>query len=582
MRYVEIPRMKLMHCLALMVGLVVVCSASDLPRGLPTGSGEPSMLDLIADELPPAYRPDDFACFNTRGEVHQWIMRGADRMDRIEVSISPWNERAQGYMQWKQGMAWTQTHELVPTSLGRETMYYEAKADCNKQLMMRQGPYFVEMHRPPKEGVSQQQDIISRDDFLAVAQAVVGRIAAVNNVPQSGWGGTLVRREIVSASQTPAYGPAAGPRFVSGQFTIKEGEKAESFQVVGGNSNVGAIYYWNSTKRHVFLRSDNWAGLQGLELGPGRYALSCNAMDTGIGAGGTGSLQVAFEVANGRVEPPPNTGGGMPPPLDIDPNAGPPGFTMEPVIAPQPVEIRSDAYLLPPPEHDGIPTSQDLNCDYLKPGSITVMQGETLNLIVKDSRTDEVYPSTWGLGKGETIGHFQGSVFHAETPGYCWVWWTSPGVRIEHLVDGTTRETECEVVCTKLFRVVPALNTPGLDVPWSTSSEHILKGFVFRTGATSSKPISGARVTLQSDANGGTVDPAWTAADGSYGFTGRQLGLLPAGQYQLRVYKRSEALSSDLWNAKTETVTLPIAGVIDRNVEVVPAGQKFGIQVPAP
>jgi len=161
------------------------------------------------------------ACQKRDGEVHQWLMRGADRMDRVEIGTTPWNDRAEGYMRWKQGMIWTGTHELVPTSLGHDTMYYEAKGDCNKQLMMRRGPYFVEMHRPPREGVTQQTDIIDRDSFLAIAQSAVTRIAEVNNVPNSGWGGKLVRREVGAAWQTPAYGPAAGPRLNAGQYELR-------------------------------------------------------------------------------------------------------------------------------------------------------------------------------------------------------------------------------------------------------------------------------------------------------------------------------------------------------------------------
>lgn len=567
---------------ALLLFLIVPCTASDLPRGLPVGTGTPSVLDLIQAELPTGYLPDDFACFNKRGEVHQWIMHGADRMDRVEINISPWNERAEGYMQWKQGMIWTGTHELVPTNLGQQTMYYEAKDDCNKQLMMRQGPYFVEIHRPPKEGVSQQADPITRDAFLGIAQAVVARIAEVNDVPQSGWGGTLVRRALISASQTPAYGPAAGPRFESGQFTIEEGEKAESFQVVGGNSNVGAIYHWNSVKRHVFIRADNWASLQGLELGPGRYALSCNAIDTGIGAAGTGSLKIAFDVVTGRMDQP-TIGGGIPPLIDNDPNQPPPTFAIEPVISPEPIEIRADHYLLPPPETQGIPSIQGIYTDRFEPGQSTYVAGTANKCTVVNIRTgQEIGGVTWGLGKGETIGYFTGNTFHAETPGWCWVWYMSPGTRTWRMPDDTTRTEPCEVLTTCLFRVIPGPDTPQVTVPWSTSSEQILKGFIYRTGATSSKPVSGARVTLQSDIFGGTVDPAWSAEDGSYGFTGRELGLLPAGQYQLRVYKRSEAVSSDLWNVQTEIVTLPIAGAVERNIEVCPASTKFGIDIPVP
>jgi hypothetical protein len=85
---------------------------------------------------------------------------------------------------------------------------------------------------------------------------------------------------------------------------------------------------------------------------------------------------------------------------------------------------------------------------------------------------------------------------------------------------------------------------------------------------------------LQSDLYGGPIEPAWSAEDGSYGFTGLQLGLLPAGQYELHVYKRSEQVNGDLWNAKTETIALPIAGALDRNTEVARADNKFGIDAP--
>lgn len=567
--------------LALMLCITVWSFAVERPPGLPIGPGMPSVLDLIKTELPPGYTPDDFACQNQDGVVHQWIMRGADRMDRVEISISPWNDRAQGYMQWKQGMIWTGTHELVPTSLGQTAMYYEAKDDCNKQLMMHHGPYFIEMHRPPREGVTHKTDPIERDSFVAIAEAVMARINEVANVPKSGWGGTLIRREVISASQTPAYGPAAGPKIEGGHFTVHTGEKAESFEVVGGNSAVGAIYHFNSTKRHVFTRAGNWAGLTGLELGPGRYVLSCNAMDKGIGAGGTGSLKIAFDVVSGVVQQP-ATGGGLPPLIDNDPNKPPPAFIMEPQISAQPVEIVSHSYLLPPPETKGVPSTGNLYSDFYRPGVVQIEQGKTMTIVVTDSRTGQVYNSIWGLGKGETIGYFTGNVFHAVTPGYCWVWHTSPATRREHLADGTIRETECSAVVTELFQVIPGPAQTLPAIPWSTSSEQILRGIVFHKGTASSNPVAGARVTLQSDVYGGPIDPAWSADDGSYGFTGRQLGLLPAGTYELHVYKRSEQVNGDLWNAQTETITLPITGVLERNIEVWRADKKFGIQVPVP
>ncbi len=574
-------RIRLTHVLLLLLTVGVPSLASEPSRGLPSASGMPSVLDLIESELPPGYVPDDFACQNREGLVHQWIMRGNDRMDRVEINISPWNERAEGYMKWKQGMIWTGTHELVPTSLAQMVMYYEAKQDCNKQLMMRWGPYFIEMHRPPRDGVTQQADTIDRDAFLAIARAVVTRITEVNDVPKSGWEGTLIRREVVSASQTPAYGPAAGPRIEGGHFTIHQGEKAESFEVVGGNSDVGAIYYWDSTKRHVFIRADNWARLNGLELGPGRYALSCNALAAGIGSGATGTLKVAFDVVSGAVQQM-TAGGGLPPPLDLDPKKPPPAFVIEAGISTQPVDVVSHGYLLPPPENNDVPSTQGLHTGFFRPGVVTIEQGKRLRCTVIDLRTGQKYNSVWGLGKGETIGYFSGNMFHAVTPGYCWVWHSGPGSRRETLADGSVRESDCSVTIVQLFRVVPAASQTAPGMPWSTSSEHILKGAILHNTTASSNPVAGARVTLQSDLYGGPIEPAWSAADGTYGFTGRQLGLLPPGRYELHVYRKSEQVGHDLWNAASEMVTLPISGVLERDIEVVRAEKKFGIQVPFP
>jgi len=564
-------------CIAASPGL-----AADRPAGLPTGPGQPCPLDLVKKELPRGYVPDDFANQNQDGEVHQWIMRGADRMDRVEINISQWGQRAESYMQWKQGMLWTGSHELVQTKLGEQTMYYESKEDCNKQLIMHHGPYLIEIHRPPKQGVTQAADPIDRKSFLEIADAVVARIAEVSNTPKSGWGGKLIRREVVRASQTPAYGPAAGPRFEAGHFTIRKGEKAESFQVVGGNSDVGAIYYWNSTKRHVFVRVDDWAGLTGLELGPGRYALSCNYMDKGTGAGATGSLRIAFDVVSGTVEPT-NTGGGLPPLIDNDPKKPKPTFVMEPVISPGPVEIRADAYLLPPPETPGVPSIQGTSADLYQPGVQTFVQGTTSERNVVYHNSDREYTGAiWGLGKGETIGYFTGSTFHAEKPGYCWVWYTAPCTKVTHNDDGTTTERPGTCTVATLFRVVPGPDQPVPRMPWSTSSEQILKGTIFRKRGNETQLIDGARVTLQSDFQGGTVDPAWSAKDGTYGFTGRQLGVLSPGQYELRVYKKTPRVDQDLWNAQTETVTLPIAGTIERNIEVWRARKKFKMDIPVP
>ncbi len=155
----------------------------DCEYGLPRRKGATALLQLQTGDLPSGAYLDANLNFNQPGEVHQWILFGEDRKNRIEVSITEWTPKSTSYYNWKHGMLATGEFSQTDVPIGYRQLYVEEKKGCNKQLIMQVGNYMVEMHRPPVEGVNQKSDIISRDQFLQVAKGCESKIAEVAGIP---------------------------------------------------------------------------------------------------------------------------------------------------------------------------------------------------------------------------------------------------------------------------------------------------------------------------------------------------------------------------------------------------------------
>ncbi len=173
-----------------------------------------------------------------------------------------------------------------------------------------------------------------------------------------------------------------------------------------------------------------------------------------------------------------------------------------------------------------------------------------------------------GLGKKGKVGHFEGDLFYADNPGYAWIGWTESGYSISAF----------------LVKVVPGVEDPPAEDPWSKSTEELLSGRVYMNSNGGQNYIDGVRVTLNRIDGRNIETESLTAKNifgdtekGHFGFTGVELGRLPAGVYRIRCYKKTESLATDLWHKKEYEVTLPFkqGEKFLQDIELQQGGQKW-------
>ncbi|MCG2810966.1 MAG: DNRLRE domain-containing protein [Candidatus Aminicenantes bacterium] len=586
----------------------------DCEYGLPKRDGANGELQLTPGELPSGLHLDDFANMNKACEVHQWIMQGSERMNRIELNISVWNERADGYYKWKHGMLGTGQFNQTDLPIGNKQLYVEEKAGCNKQLIAQVGNYLVEMHRPPVEGLTQQTDPISRGQFVALAKACENRIEAVAGIPPKQmlddnpsdfrWEGTSVVWPVSFVNGTlkvqGAGRPTWGTDWVGVDTEIKgyrgEGTGAgpvviytkdnKSWTVVTLNHNTGGK---GNIRRFDTRVSIMKAGDYGatLRAGGACYDYSWNHLkeiDCGSGMFTPGGTQ------NKPGTEDPKTIQDKKDPKDVTPTTGTGGQTGTKVggsgTAPQVQKLPAlppepDSVQTPPVDvHTPVPPPQWIRRFW--PGLVIYKVGTVTTRGVYDIETGEDCPSWWDISdESEDIGHFEGNDFHAEKPGYGWFicFYEYQGYDdfYKKVVTKSTRAAEA-------VRVIPGEQKPPSVKPWSTSSEELLSGRVYVMKKTGLEYVSGVRISLNRE-DGRHLDTesktkknqAGQNEEGHYGFTGIELGSLPEGIYTILCYKQTGTVSTDLWQKTGYRVRFPLKSgeKFVQDIELWPAGQKW-------
>ena len=96
---------------------------SNCEYGLPKRDGANCEIQLTSADLPAGFRLDDAFNQNRACEVHQWIMQGSDRKNRIEVNISFWGARAKNYYNWKHGMLRTGQYNQSDLPIGNKQLF---------------------------------------------------------------------------------------------------------------------------------------------------------------------------------------------------------------------------------------------------------------------------------------------------------------------------------------------------------------------------------------------------------------------------------------------------------------------------
>lgn len=563
----------------------------DCEYGLPERDGANGELQLTPGELPSGLHLDDFANMNKACEVHQWIMQGSERMNRIELNISVWNERADGYYKWKHGMLGTGQFNQTDLPIGNKQLYVEEKAGCNKQLIAQVGNYLVEMHRPPVEGLTQQTDPISRGQFVALAEACENRIEAVAGIPPKQmlddnpsdfrWEGTSVVWPVSFVNGTLKVQGAGRPTWGTDWVGVDTGIKSyrgegtgagpvviytkdnKSWTVVtlnhdtGGKGNVRGF----DTRVSIMKAGDFGATLR---VGGACYDYSWNHLEeidceTGkfIHAGNT--------TKNAGVDDP---GKDPKPPIGGEPGSktspgvkeGPPTIKVPPdpdypdwvwkldleILAGNPPEA-SDKYYVPLKSED--------------PGWV-FDYGEVVPFKLVDRTTGQEFPAVFKVqpqSSGTTIGTFSGQVFHAAGPGLGEIKLTS--VTIRYVPKGGTK-LKTKVITKEL----PDLSSQFVHVnpPWEVKAAGWPPGYSIAVDAhvyykDSGQPVDGVRVVIQGE-NTPEIELGTTDSTGSLeGLTYEKLRAMnaPRGIYTVYAYKRDKDLAKDLWPDQEYKIAIP-------------------------
>ncbi len=595
----------LVAILALTAFSTALCAAGVAP-GLNLGNNEYSPLQLSENGMPGRWTLDPDRTATRLGAVTQWAYSGGDSDNAVEISISTWNERAQGYFNWKHGMLATGQYSLQPINIAdnallgvnephstNQAMFLE-KSGADKQILMRVGPYMAEFHYRGKQYSSQAGSPIKPDDMIELAQAYAGHLtqcalaAAAEEASAD-----LYRREIVEASQTPNRFVNDWPDYHVGIINVGECQRAQNFQVIGGNTDLFAIYWKNSARRLVFQRrpsfgaTEPWAGLANVVLEPGTYAVSCNTAGNG-----TGNIVLAYDLISvdfqweSLFSQPQDTGGSTAGSGQSRPKvATVPTFHLDSKIdvfaRPDEIENYTTKASL-----DDLPPDWQPGLDRLNPCGWTIPVGGKIRLWVEGCNGQAI-PASFQIISGSSVGRMEGDTFVAVQPGEALVMRVSnmQGFTILKQPDGSEKFiNDPRFRSAFKIRVIPAdAHFPYRDQPWTTSPDEFISGMVYRVVGGVRQPVAEALVTL--DLHGGEVANTRTDQNGHYGFTGTDLGKLPAGTYELRGYGRTESVGTDLWNAQKQTVQLPLqqgqvaAGM---DIELITVQQKFGFSVPAP
>ena len=497
---------------------------SDCEYGLPKRDGANCEIQLTSADLPAGLRLDDAFNQNKACEVHQWIMKGPDRKNRIEVNISVWGARAANYYNWKHGMLATGQYNQSDLPIGNKQLYVEEKNGCNKQLIMQVGNYLVEIHRPPVQGLTQQTDPINREEFVALAKAVENKIAAVAGIPDKKMldDNPAEFRWRVSAVWPVSF--TNGILKVQGAGKLKWGTQwvvvgtgIQSYR--GQGTGAGPVVVYTKDNKHWTVVLLNYAtggqknkrgfenridirsvGQYGATLRvAGRcYDYSWNhlkVIDCGSGS-----------FTPGGTIPKPNIGDD---PNDVkqpdDPNQKPvqtgtttgggvvttPQVTKLPALPSEPNSVQAppvavSTHVPPPP--------------FIRrfwPGLETYKSGTVTRVYIYDTATGKERPSTWFLSdESKEIGHFEGNDFYAEKPGYGWM---IGAYQTEVSNIGSDEVYLDWIRAATPIRVIPADNPNPVSTLWATSPDELLFGRVYIMKKTGPEYVNGVRVSFEPD-----------------------------------------------------------------------------------
>lgn len=577
----------------------------DCEYGLPRRDGADCALQLTPGDLPAGFHLDDLANFNKACEVHQWIMHGPDRRDRVELSISAWNARAAQYYEWKHGMLGSGEFEHTDLSVGTKELYVEQRGECNKQLIMQAGNYLVEMHRPLVEGLTQQTDPISRQKFVAVAEACEARIAAVAGIPDKQmlndnpsdfrWGNSVVWPVSfengtlkVQCAGRPKWGTQwvvvdTGVQSYRGQGTgagpvVTYTKDGKSWTVVLLDHATGGKNNQRGFKYRVDIRSVGQYGAT-LRVAGRCYDYSWNHLkeiDCGSGSFTQGKKTQKPENDD------PTTIQDKDDPNDVTPTTGTGGQTGQQTgTSTKPTLVLPLSTAQPEPDSwQASPSDVDMSCPEppsqirrFFPGVEEYVVGDRQEIKIYSSKTDEEITGgslgfLYGTGEKGSIGHFEGNILCADNPGCDWIVWNHYSSK----------------PIAWLVRVVPGEQEPLPVEPWSTSPEELLFGRVYVMKQGAREYVNGVRISLNR-VDGRNLDTesktgknqAGQNEEGHYGFTGMELGRLPTGTYSIRCYKQTGTVSTDLWHKTEYRVSFPLkpGDKFTQDIELSPAGKKW-------
>lgn len=585
---------------------------SNCEYGLPKRDGANCEIQLTSGDLPAGLRLDDAFNQNKACEVHQWIMQGPDRKNRIEVNISFWGARAKNYYNWKHGMLRTGQYNQSDLPIGNKQLYVEEKNGCNKQLIMQIGNYLVEIHRPPVDGKTQSTDPISREDFVALAKAVENRIAAVAGIPDKKmlddnpsefrwkvstvWpvsfaNGTLKvqgagrlkwgTRWVVVDTGIQSYrgqGTGAGPVVIYTKDNKTWTVVLLNYATGGQNNKRGFEYrvdirsvgQYGATLRVAGICYDySWNHLKKIDCGSGNFTpggTTPKPPKPNVGDD-PNDVQQPDDPNQKPVQTGTTTGGGGLPTT--------PQVTKLPALPPEPSSMQT------PPIDVSTPVPPPPFIRRFWPGLETYKSGTVTYVYVYDTETGKECPSGWSLSnESDDIGHFEGNDFHAEKPGYGWF---CTRYEFQAYDDFYKKVVTKSINAATPVRVVPADNPNLPSAPWNTSPNELLFGRVYIMKKTGPEYVDGVRVSLNR-VDGRHFDTesktgknlAGQNEKGHYGFTGIELGRLPEGTYSIRCYKQTGAVSTDLWHKTEHRVKLPFkqGEKFTQDIELIPAGSK--------
>lgn len=566
----------------------------DCEYGLPRRDGANGELQLTPGDLPAGLHLDDFANFNKACEVHQWIMHGSDRKNRIEVNISVWGDRAKSYYNWKHGMLATgEFNQLyIPPAraghamLGTQQLYVEEKASCNKQLIMQVGNYLVEMHRPSVEGLTQQADPISKEKFEALAKACESRIAAVAGIPDKQmlndnpaefrWGITAVWPVSFVNGILKVQG-AGKPKWGTKWVTVDSGIKSYRGQGTGAGP---VVTYTKDNKRWTIVTLNHNTGGRGnirifdtrvsimkagehgatLRVGGTCYDYSWNHLEE-INCETGQFIYVSNTIKNAGVDEPgkdpeipdkktPEVN--VPPTIKVPPGPDCPDWVWDldlEIMAGTPSESCSKYF-----DRKALDGDPWWIFDY----------GEDVLFKVIDRNTGRDFPAvfdTMTYNSKKKLGTFNGNVFHATDPGQGIVGIKS--LTITYVPKGGIKRKTKVIPYQYYGRSGENFNfhvNPPLEIGmhWPDNDALVLDhSFVFYEDSV--KPIDDVGVVIQGE-NTPEVALGTTAFHGwLYRITYGELRKknIPRGIYTVYAYKRDKDLPKDLWPDRKYQIAIP-------------------------